>query len=114
MLPNATSAQLTEWAVIERGVHEFDKQEIDGYKEDVDTLLVFAGLFSAVLTAFVNVSYGQLQNDTSGASLASLNQISLQTAGYVFEGGFLNTTAPAAAPTPAFQPTDNAIRLNVL
>lgn len=29
------------WAGLQSGVEEFDKQEIEGHKDDIDTLLVF-------------------------------------------------------------------------
>ncbi|KAF9256187.1 hypothetical protein L218DRAFT_911627, partial [Marasmius fiardii PR-910] len=38
-------------------VNTLEEDSVKGYKEDIDTLLVFAGLFSAVVTAFAVESY---------------------------------------------------------
>ncbi|KAF9257480.1 hypothetical protein L218DRAFT_879369, partial [Marasmius fiardii PR-910] len=44
-----------------------------GYKEDIVTLLVFGGLFSAVVTPFTIESYQWLQEDPADTSAALLN-----------------------------------------
>ncbi|KAI0692552.1 hypothetical protein BC835DRAFT_1277499, partial [Cytidiella melzeri] len=101
---------------MERALDGFDKQQVEDYKDDIDTLLVFAGLYSAVLTAFVIESYPLLQEDTAGESLQVLRQIATQSAGYVIMGGQLvNTTATVpSASLSQFEPTSTAVRLNVL
>ncbi|KAI0338489.1 hypothetical protein BDW22DRAFT_1337812, partial [Trametopsis cervina] len=107
------------WAGLQSGVEEFDKQEIEGHKDDIDTLLVFVsqcmltGLFSAVLAAFVLIAYTLLQPDAAGASLSVVTQMSTQGASYHVEGDFINSTTPATPPPP-FQPTHNAIVVNDL
>ncbi|EJD48825.1 hypothetical protein AURDEDRAFT_21678, partial [Auricularia subglabra TFB-10046 SS5] len=40
-----------------------DGDVCDAYREQIDTLLVFAGLFSAIVTAFAVDSYKWLQAD---------------------------------------------------
>ncbi|KAI0685970.1 hypothetical protein BC835DRAFT_485767 [Cytidiella melzeri] len=80
------NAQAKGWDTMERALDGFDKQQVEDYKDDIDTLLVFAGLYSAVLTAFVIESYPLLQEDTAVPS-PSLSQ---------------------------FEPTPAAVRLNVL
>ncbi|KAI0341455.1 hypothetical protein BDW22DRAFT_1332674, partial [Trametopsis cervina] len=108
---------VTGWAAIERVLDDFDKEEIEGVKSDIDTLLVFIGLFSAVLTAFVAVSFGLLQDDsvTTKETLQAIKQLSVQMSSFTLQGGFLNSTTPAqSTDAPAFQPTTNAIRVNVL
>ncbi|KAI0706157.1 hypothetical protein BC835DRAFT_1258005, partial [Cytidiella melzeri] len=103
------------WAAVEEALTKFDQQEIGGYKEDVDTLLTFTGLYSAVLTAFVIVSYPQLQEDTAGETLQVLRIIASQTAAYALVGGqLLNSTTASPAPSPPFQPSPTAIRVNAL
>ncbi|EKM58672.1 uncharacterized protein PHACADRAFT_58238, partial [Phanerochaete carnosa HHB-10118-sp] len=52
------------WAGIEDHLFTNDGGKTKGYTEDIDTLLVFAGLFSAILTAFVVQTYQMLQPDT--------------------------------------------------
>ncbi|KAI0340536.1 hypothetical protein BDW22DRAFT_1334028, partial [Trametopsis cervina] len=101
------------WPGLQSGVEEFDKQEIEGYKDDIDTLLVFTGLFSAVLAAFVLVAYTLLQPDAAGTTLSVVTQMSTQGASYHVEGEFINSTTPVAPPPPS-EPTHNAIIVNDL
>lgn len=88
------------------------------YADDIDTLLVFvshsssllvarsfdstvqAGLFSAVLTAFVVVSYTMLQEDTGQTTNQLLATISSQLA---------NTTAGSSAPLPPFTTASTSV-----
>ncbi|KAK7018672.1 hypothetical protein VNI00_018326 [Paramarasmius palmivorus] len=77
-------------------VKKYDDGLVAGYKEDIDTLLVFASLFSAVVTAFLIESYQWLSEDTTVIILA---QISHQ----------LNGTQTQSAP---FTPEASAIRIN--
>jgi hypothetical protein len=98
---------------------------VQGYKEELDTLLVFvrppnsiltafvrsilqqAGLFSAVLTAFVIESYSSLQPDASQASVQALYYISLQ---------LHNSSIPALVPpSPSeFVPARSDMWINAL
>ncbi|KAF9259648.1 hypothetical protein L218DRAFT_839483, partial [Marasmius fiardii PR-910] len=71
------------WDVIMKTVDALDEDQVKGYKEDIDTLLVFAGLFSAVVTAFT--LYNQSVN---------LNQ----------------TLAP---PSSHFIPDSSSVRINI-
>ncbi|KAI0758443.1 hypothetical protein BC629DRAFT_1295933, partial [Irpex lacteus] len=105
----AAVGQPTGWAAIEKAITDYDWEEIGGYKEDIDSLLTFTGLYSAVLTAFVIVSYPLLQEDTPGESLLALRVIANQT----------STSMPATQASPSsssspFQPSSAAIRINVL
>ncbi|KAK7016200.1 hypothetical protein VNI00_018965 [Paramarasmius palmivorus] len=77
-------------------VKKYDDGMVLGWKEDIDTLLVFAGLFSAVVTAFLIESYQWLSED---ASVALLTQISQQ----------LNGTQTQSTP---FTPDASSIRIN--
>ncbi|EJD43456.1 hypothetical protein AURDEDRAFT_26187, partial [Auricularia subglabra TFB-10046 SS5] len=47
----------------------------EAYREQIDTLLVFAGLFSAVVTAFTIESYQWLHNDAGDVSAQLLAHI---------------------------------------
>ncbi|KZV80839.1 hypothetical protein EXIGLDRAFT_401620 [Exidia glandulosa HHB12029] len=51
------------WNVYRGEVTEQDKELMDGWNKTLDILLIFAGLFSAVATAFIIESYKQLQPD---------------------------------------------------
>lgn len=56
-------------------VEKDDAEECKAYREEIDTLLVFAGLFSAAVTAFTIESYQWLQSDPNDAIIALLSQI---------------------------------------
>ncbi|KAK7051412.1 hypothetical protein VNI00_004912 [Paramarasmius palmivorus] len=77
-------------------VKKYDDGLVGGWKEDIDTLLVFAGLFSAVVTAFLIESYQWLTEDTT---VVLLSQISQQ----------LNGKQTQLAP---FTPEASSIRIN--
>ncbi|KAI0347058.1 hypothetical protein BDW22DRAFT_492857 [Trametopsis cervina] len=106
--------QLTGWSGVQAGVDEFDKQEIDGHKDDMDSLLVFTGLFSAVLAAFVIIAYGLLQGGTTGSMLFVMSHTSVQAASYTIQGDYINSTTPAPTSPPPTEPTHNAIVVNIL
>ncbi|KAK7051411.1 hypothetical protein VNI00_004911 [Paramarasmius palmivorus] len=77
-------------------VKKYDDGLVLGYKEDIDTLLVFAGLFSAVVTAFLIESYQWLSEDTTVMILAQISQQ-------------LNGTQ---AQSTSFTPEASSIRIN--
>ncbi|KDR68553.1 hypothetical protein GALMADRAFT_26527, partial [Galerina marginata CBS 339.88] len=52
-----------------------DKMQCDAWKEEVQNLLIFAGLFSAVVTAFIIESYKMLQRDPNDAIISLLSVI---------------------------------------
>ncbi|KAI0337751.1 hypothetical protein BDW22DRAFT_1339191 [Trametopsis cervina] len=96
------------------GVEEFDREEIQGYKEDMDALLVFIGLFSAVLASFVAMSYSSLSANPADSMVFVMMGMSIQAASYTITGSFINSTTPAPTSLPAFEPTHNAIVVNIL
>jgi hypothetical protein len=99
-----------------------DEKMVKDCQEEIDTLLVFvrrprrfftleltvftsqAGLFSAVLTAFVVESYQSLQEDYTQTSAELLRQISQQLA---------NSSLPAAPNLSQFQVQRSNVRVNV-
>ncbi|KAK1225893.1 hypothetical protein PQX77_011150 [Marasmius sp. AFHP31] len=90
------------WEVIMKEVTSLDDGLVGGWKEDIDTLLVFAGLFSAVVTAFTIESYQWLQEAPEDTTVALLKQISHQ----------LNGTS---VPEPGeFTITSSVVTINVL
>ncbi|KAL0060762.1 hypothetical protein AAF712_012453 [Marasmius tenuissimus] len=97
------SSKEKAWAEVMKRVEEIDGGMEKGWKEDIDTLLVFAGLFSAVVTAFTIESYQWLSEDPSDQNIAILTQISTQ---------LNNQSATAFKPTP-FIPSPSVVRINV-
>ncbi|KAI0337771.1 hypothetical protein BDW22DRAFT_1339202, partial [Trametopsis cervina] len=105
-------APLTGWAGVQSGVEEFDREEIQGYKEDMDALLI--GLFSAVLAGFVAMSFSLLQASPADSMVFIMTGMSIQAASYTITGSFINSTTPAPTSLPPFEPSHNAIVVNIL
>ncbi|KAK1231351.1 hypothetical protein PQX77_005532 [Marasmius sp. AFHP31] len=91
------------WEEVMKRVEEIDGGMAKGWKEDIDTLLVFAGLFSAVVTAFTIESYQWLSEDPADQNIAILTQISAQ---------LNNRNATSFEPT-SFTPSPSVVRINV-
>ncbi|ESK92249.1 hypothetical protein Moror_4711 [Moniliophthora roreri MCA 2997] len=90
------------WEVLRRAVARHDDDMVKNYKEDIDTQLVFAGLFSAVVTAFLIESYQWLSEDPADATVALLMQISVQ----------LNPSQSIPAERLPFEADSFSIRIN--
>ncbi|KAL0571316.1 hypothetical protein V5O48_010651 [Marasmius crinis-equi] len=91
------------WKEIMKRVDGIDSATEKVWRDEIDTLLVFAGLFSAVVTAFTIESYQWLSEDPADTTVAVLNQISRQLHGQ-------NATSLQEAPT--FFPSPSAVRIN--
>ncbi|KAK7685562.1 hypothetical protein QCA50_011429 [Cerrena zonata] len=70
----------TGWARLSDLIRRYDQRRIHDAKEDIDTLLVFAGLFSAVVTTFIVESYRSLQQQPEDTTNQLLLRISSQLA----------------------------------
>ncbi|KAI0712033.1 hypothetical protein C8Q76DRAFT_475776 [Earliella scabrosa] len=77
-----------------RTVQEHSDHMVKRWKEEIDMFLVFAGLFSAVLTAFNVQSYALLQQDNSDTTARALIQISAQLRSMTLSETSINSTAP--------------------
>ncbi|KAK1216218.1 hypothetical protein PQX77_021156 [Marasmius sp. AFHP31] len=91
------------WEVLTKEVNSLDEGLVGGWKEDIDTLLVFAGLFSAVVTAFTIESYQWLQEAPEDTIVTLLRQISQQ----------LNDTATPTS-REVFEVSPFVVRVNIL
>ncbi|KAK1219715.1 hypothetical protein PQX77_017555 [Marasmius sp. AFHP31] len=102
--PDGTKPTLDKsWEVVMKEVDSLDDGLVKGWKEDIDTLLVFAGLFSAVVTAFTIESYQWLEEQPEDTTVALLKQISWKQ---------INGTTPPD--TQPFEISTSVIRINVL
>ncbi|TBU37662.1 hypothetical protein BD309DRAFT_598952, partial [Dichomitus squalens] len=97
------------WGSCVKALRDYDEHMVRGWKEDIDSLLVFSGLFSAVLTAFNIESYKLLQQDPTETSAALLARISAQLAGNSANGPSSPSTSP-----PTFHVSSRAVRINIL
>ncbi|KAI0359333.1 hypothetical protein OH77DRAFT_1375839, partial [Trametes cingulata] len=81
-------------------VKVYTDEMIQRWNSEIDTYLVYAGLFSAIVTAFNVQSYLALQQQPD-PTLAALQQISLQLSSLAINPPFLNSTTPAFGPADA-------------
>ncbi|KAI0778951.1 hypothetical protein BD413DRAFT_122445 [Trametes elegans] len=108
---------LKAWARSAELVKTYNDEIVERWQEEMDTLLVYAGLFSAVLTAFNVQSYQLLQPAPTDSSLAVLQQISEQLTSFSVNPTFINSTRSALSPdevNPPFRPPDSAVWINAL
>ncbi|KAM5530932.1 hypothetical protein V8D89_005037 [Ganoderma adspersum] len=109
--PFASVTNNDAWASCVKALRDYDEHMVKGWKEDVDSLLVFAGLFSAVLTAFNIESYKLLQEDPTETSAALLAQISAQLAA---GSGAASSALPSSTGSSSFRPDTRSVRINIL
>ncbi|KAJ7271141.1 hypothetical protein C8J57DRAFT_1468283 [Mycena rebaudengoi] len=102
----AAAAKL--WAVYVSEAEKYDKALVESWKSDMNGMLIFAGLFSASLTAFLIESYKTLSPDSGNATVQLLEQISLQLAANS------NGSTFSVAPPTLFTPSPAALICNAL
>ncbi|KAL1946898.1 hypothetical protein VTO73DRAFT_15002 [Trametes versicolor] len=90
------------WSDAADVVKDYSDDMIKRWNAEIDTYLVYAGLFSAILTAFNVQSYVLLQPTPQDPTLLALQQISAQLGSFSTNPPFINSTQPA------FQQTDTA------
>ncbi|KAI0755436.1 hypothetical protein BC629DRAFT_1271619, partial [Irpex lacteus] len=100
------------WGDLAYALQKNDSQEIDRCCNDIDTILTFAGLFSAAVTAFNVESYKLLQQDPADLSSNILLHISQQLQNLTMGAG--GPVINLAYTVPAFQKSNSAVRLNML
>ncbi|EIW63815.1 uncharacterized protein TRAVEDRAFT_87402, partial [Trametes versicolor FP-101664 SS1] len=81
----AAAEAWTKCTDVMKGHHE---AVLARWKDEIDTLLVYAGLFSAVLTAFNVESYSLLQQNPTDTTNALLAQLSAQISSFTINSSF--------------------------
>ncbi|PCH38516.1 hypothetical protein WOLCODRAFT_65668, partial [Wolfiporia cocos MD-104 SS10] len=99
------------WKLIMAQALKEQKEFVKFGNEAMDALLLFATLFSAVVTAFVIESYHNLQSDTNDVVFKTLQQVliyrdGLQAAGVVPEELSQQSLSQ-------FSPSSNAVQINI-
>ncbi|OCH84170.1 hypothetical protein OBBRIDRAFT_839909 [Obba rivulosa] len=95
------------WIECAERIKEYDDETIQAWKEEIDMLLVFAGLFSAVVTAF-NIQFIQaLEPDSAGMTVQLLINISQQLNNQSFPPSPIN-------PNPSAGAASSSVRFNTL
>ncbi|KAF7979152.1 hypothetical protein HWV62_43401 [Athelia sp. TMB] len=88
------------WSLYLAEADKVDGARMENWKSDMDAILIFSGLFSAVIAAFIIESYQNLQQDPADVTILLLAQISMQLA------------ANASASVPALSPAAIPFRPN--
>ncbi|KAJ7900901.1 hypothetical protein B0H13DRAFT_774118 [Mycena leptocephala] len=101
------SAAANLWAVYISEAEKYDKALVESWRSDMYGLLIFAGLFSASLTAFLIESYKTLSPDVGQTQVLILTQISQQLAGTTNVASAMNFSAQ-------FIPPPSAVACNTL
>ncbi|KAJ7092275.1 hypothetical protein B0H15DRAFT_905651, partial [Mycena belliarum] len=104
-----TSAKL--WSIYIDEAQRYDTALVESWKADMEGMLIFSGLFSASLTAFLIESYRTLQNDSATMTVQLLSGISQQLTAMA-----TNTTMPSLLTTQneVFQPALTSVICNTL
>ncbi|KAJ7480252.1 hypothetical protein B0H11DRAFT_1245975 [Mycena galericulata] len=96
------------WSIYVGEAERYDAALVESWKADMEGMLIFSGLFSASLTAFIIESYKNLQPDSGELTVAAISQVSQQLAAISSGKTFV---IQAAAP---FTPTTESLWCNAL
>ncbi|KAJ3487581.1 hypothetical protein NLI96_g3419 [Meripilus lineatus] len=107
--PDETNA----WPELSDTLTQHDEDQVDAHYQNIDTLLVLSGLFSAVVTALIIEAYKQLQQDPADATVQLLLQISMQLSSLSVNPDSINSTY-IPPPSLPFSPRRSAVLVNVL
>ncbi|KAK7006483.1 hypothetical protein R3P38DRAFT_2555554, partial [Favolaschia claudopus] len=92
------------WSVYITEADKYDKALVESWKNDMDGMLIFAGLFSGILSAFLIESYQSLTPDSDDRMVALLGQISTQLSGMA-----AGTTIEIPPPEPFVVATSSVV-----
>ncbi|KAJ7595309.1 hypothetical protein C8J56DRAFT_922079 [Mycena floridula] len=107
---NVDAAERRLWALYSEEAGKYDNGLALNWKGDMDSILIFAGLFTASVTAMIVESYKLLKPDSGDQTVALLTQISQQLA------HISNVTNPALPiiNSESFRPTTSIVICNFL
>ncbi|KZO93122.1 hypothetical protein CALVIDRAFT_486426, partial [Calocera viscosa TUFC12733] len=98
------------WPIYNGQADKADKEMVETYNGGMENLLVFAALFSAVVTAFLVLSIPLLQADSGQATVDGIKTLSVQIASQAAGSG----TSALPYQEAAFQLPASVISVNVL
>ncbi|KAK0185917.1 hypothetical protein F5146DRAFT_1068496 [Armillaria mellea] len=109
-----TAPNARVWRTYEDESRIHDANMVEESRDNVDVLLVFAGLFSAVVTTFVAQTYQNLQADYTAISASLLFELVLVQRA-IANGSSVNSIAPSPLnPVIAFVPATTDVWVNGL
>ncbi|KDQ18210.1 hypothetical protein BOTBODRAFT_128301, partial [Botryobasidium botryosum FD-172 SS1] len=97
------------WNMYLEDATKFDTALIDDWNRIIDVLLLFAALFSAVLSAFVIEAYKGLKPDSADQAVSLLQQLNENLVA-LRQGTTASDVSPAAS--MAFSPSSSVVRVN--
>ncbi|TDL27690.1 hypothetical protein BD410DRAFT_680370, partial [Rickenella mellea] len=100
------------WSIYVEESKRFDKGLVESWKGAMDGMLIFAGLFSASVTAFIIESYKKLLPDSGDTTVALLAQISSQLAA-ISNGTNVNASYLSQSTRP-FKAAPSVVTVNLL
>ncbi|KAI0310756.1 hypothetical protein OF83DRAFT_1070038, partial [Amylostereum chailletii] len=83
---------------------KYDKEQIEKWTGDADGILIFTGLFSATVAAFIVESYKLLKPDSGDVTVVLLSQLIT----------IVNGSQPLTSPSPTFSTPRTIININIL
>ncbi|KAJ7710562.1 hypothetical protein B0H17DRAFT_970104, partial [Mycena rosella] len=111
---NYTTAENSEscariWSIYVGEAERYDKALVESWKADMEGMLIFSGLFSAILAAFVVESYKDLKPQSGDLTVAALSQLSTQLAAMAN-----GTELQLPSAQPGFHPPPESLFCNAL
>ncbi|KAJ7484183.1 hypothetical protein FB451DRAFT_1028090, partial [Mycena latifolia] len=94
----ATDKKTNFWNAYKTLADEHDKEFLEKYSTDLDTSLIFAGLFSAVSSAFIIQIQPELQPSPNDMNQALMHLLIHTVNGSIFSGPELLSSPPPPAP----------------
>ncbi|KAM6503364.1 hypothetical protein JOM56_000307, partial [Amanita muscaria] len=101
------------WESCNKMVHQMDKSRCDVWTDEVDKLLIFAGLFSAVVTGFTIDASKTLQADPSIATVQLIAILTQQMSNGTSSDANQQAISSIISGFQNFQPEPYAIRVNI-
>ncbi|TDL15340.1 hypothetical protein BD410DRAFT_756535, partial [Rickenella mellea] len=100
------------WSIYVAEAEKFDKALVESWKGGMEGILIFAGLFSTSVAAFIVEGYKKLSPDSADMTVALLAQLSSQLVA-ISNGTNLNILPHSPANVPS-RPTASMVGVNVL
>ncbi|KAG6853393.1 hypothetical protein C0991_004794 [Blastosporella zonata] len=100
------------WSIYVSEAEQYDSNITETWKGDMDSTLIFAGLFSATVTAFIIESYKLLQQDSANVTNVLLTQ--LLAAQIATANTSSSVVLPTTLPSFDFVPSTAVVTVNIL
>ncbi|KAG6827746.1 hypothetical protein H0H87_003712 [Tephrocybe sp. NHM501043] len=102
------------WTIYVNEAERHDKILTDTWKADMDSTLIFAGLFSATITAFIIESYKQLSQDSGDLTASLLQDLLAVQIAAAQAAPNRNVSLPVLKSGSNFIPARTSVAVNIL